>query len=89
MSKDPFEGIKSGGWTKHDGPRFGLIHSQSEETWSCQACGHEQPKALPGFFLELFPHAREYVKICADCFHIAREHGYSYRHIIIIVRSDE
>lgn len=86
---DPFKGKKTGGWTKYDGARHGLERSQAEETWTCQACGHEQPTALPGFMLELAPKSQEYVKVCADCFHIARQYGYSYRRITLIVRLDE
>lgn len=83
---DPFKGIKTGGWTKHAGGRLGLIHSKEEETWACQACGKEQPSSLPGFLLELFPKAKEYVKVCASCFHLARKNGYSYHRIVVIVR---
>lgn len=85
---DPFRGIKSGGWTKHAGGRQGLIHSQEEETWTCQACGKAQPRALPGFLLEVFPNSREYVRVCASCFHLARQNGYSYTRVTIIVRVD-
>lgn len=86
---DPFKGIKSGGWTKHSGARFGLIRSQEDVGWACQACGAEQPIGLPGFFLELFPKAREYAKVCSKCFRLARLNGYNYRRVTIIVRIPE
>lgn len=81
---DPFRNKKTGAWTKYGGERYGLLHSQKNETWNCQSCGKEEPQGLPGFMLAVFP--SEYVKICSSCFHLARIHGYSYRRVVSIVR---
>lgn len=82
---DPFKKIKSGSWTKWGGGRIGLIHSQAQDTWFCQACAEEQPQELPGFLLEA--PSGDFVKICAKCFSKARKIHYSYIEIIKIVRS--
>lgn len=82
---DPYKKIKTGSWTKWGGGRYGLIHSNSEETWFCQSCGDEQPKELPGFMLSV--ETGEYVKVCSCCFAQARKIEYSYTRIIKIVRT--
>lgn len=62
---DPFKGIKTGGWTKYGGERYGLKKEAIEDTWFCQACGMELPKELPPFLFEIYP--QEYIRVCNIC----------------------
>lgn len=85
---DKFKGIKTGGWTKYAGARFGLVQSKPDDIWYCQACRHEQPGSLPAFLLEINPKEKEFVRVCSNCFHLARQNGYSYHKVSLIVRYD-
>ncbi len=68
VEKKSYKGL-TGHWSKWGGRRMSVIESQNAEitdTWTCQSCGHEQPKEMSPMKYE-YPE-NEYIRVCSVCY---------------------
>lgn len=73
------------GWSKHGGPRHGLVKKEPKGPWACQACAQQQSKVMPRYMYEFAP--QEYVRVCGMCHFIASHLGITrFQDLIPIVR---
>lgn len=57
------------GWTKWGGANRGMAMEELD-TWCCQACGRQQLKHLPQYYIPIDKWDRDYVRVCALCKHV-------------------
>lgn len=54
-------------WSKYDTSKLRQL-SESDDDWTCQACGASQHKSLPAYLVPLDSRNDEYFKICSNCY---------------------
>jgi len=58
-------------WTKYGGGRKALITQDREEFNYCQCCGDKIRLEFPMFKYEILPN--EYIRVCPNCWIVARK----------------
>lgn len=57
--------LKSYGWSKYGGERYGLVQETKLPKWFCQSCQETQTSEMPSYMFEFS--TGEFIRICANC----------------------
>ena len=71
-------------WTKWGGGKKALVTNDRNLINYCQACGKEIPKDFPMYKYEIMDN--EYIRICPDCWEVAKNMRKDLKHLKDIVR---